>query len=207
MPDGDHHLAEERRLFYVGMTRAREALHLSWARDYGTRTARRPSPYLLEALDLPPATPVDVLRPSVAERLARNQRAETPPVAPARPPALGDRQLRLSYGQISDYLDCPARYRYAHVIRLPTPASHQMAYGRALHAAVQAYHRRQHGRPDHHPRGAAGGAGRGVGVGRLPHPSARGGPSHCGARGARPLLGRSSRSTPLVRWRWRRSSR
>ncbi|MEP6468598.1 MAG: PD-(D/E)XK nuclease family protein, partial [Chloroflexota bacterium] len=51
--------------------------------------------------------------------------------------------LNLSYGQISDYLDCPARYRYAHVIRIPTPASHQMAYGRALHAAVQAFHRRQ----------------------------------------------------------------
>jgi DNA helicase-2/ATP-dependent DNA helicase PcrA len=49
----------------------------------------------------------------------------------------------LSYGQVSDYLDCPARYRYAHVIRIPTPASHQMAYGRALHAAVQAFHRRQ----------------------------------------------------------------
>jgi DNA helicase-2/ATP-dependent DNA helicase PcrA len=142
MPEGDHHLAEERRLFYVGMTRAREALHLSWARDYGTRTARRPSPYLLEALDLPPATPVELLRPSVVERLARHQRAPAP--APgARPMGLGDRQLRLSYGQISDYLDCPARYRYAHVIRLPTPASHQMAYGRALHAAVQAYHRRQ----------------------------------------------------------------
>ena len=25
LPDGDHHLAEERRLFYVGMTRARES--------------------------------------------------------------------------------------------------------------------------------------------------------------------------------------
>jgi DNA helicase-2/ATP-dependent DNA helicase PcrA len=125
------------------MTRAREALHLSWARDYGTRTARRPSPYLLEALDLPPATPADLLRPSVAERLARNQRAQTPPAAPSKPIALEERQLRLSYGQISDYLDCPARYRYAHVIRLPTAASHQMAYGRALHAAVQALHRRQ----------------------------------------------------------------
>ena len=79
----------------------------------------------------------------MAERLARNQRAQTPPAAPAKPVSLGDRQLRLSYGQISDYLDCPARYRYAHVIRLPTAASHQMAYGRALHAAVQAYHRRQ----------------------------------------------------------------
>ena len=143
LPDGDHHLAEERRLFYVGMTRAREELHLSWARDYGNRRARRMSQYLLEALDLPPAMPMETLRPSVAERLARHQQSATRPAVPARPPALTDRQLTLSYGQISDYLDCPTRYRYAHVIRIPTPASHQMTYGRALHAAVQAFHRRQ----------------------------------------------------------------
>jgi DNA helicase-2/ATP-dependent DNA helicase PcrA len=143
LPDGDHHLAEERRLFYVGMTRAREELHLSWARDYGNRTARRMSQYLLEALDLPPAMAVETLRPSAAERLARHQQPATRPAPRSRPPSLADRQLTLSYGQISDYLDCPTRYRYAHVIRIPTPASHQMAYGRALHAAVQAFHRRQ----------------------------------------------------------------
>jgi DNA helicase-2/ATP-dependent DNA helicase PcrA len=142
LPEGDHHLAEERRLFYVGMTRAKEELVLSWARDYGGRTARRMSQFVLEALDLPPATPVESLRPSVAERLARNQHPARQP-APAMPPSLGDRPLTLSYGQVSDYLECPAKYRYGHLIRIPTPVSHQMVYGRALHAAVQAYHRRQ----------------------------------------------------------------
>jgi DNA helicase II / ATP-dependent DNA helicase PcrA len=147
-PEGDHHLAEERRLFYVGMTRARDELVLSWARDYGGRTARRMSQFVLEALDLPPATPIESLRPSVAERLARNQHpARQPAAAPPRP-SLGDRPLNLSYGQVSDYLDCPAKYRFGHVIRIPTAVSHQLVYGKALHAAVQAFHRRQMaGRP------------------------------------------------------------
>jgi DNA helicase-2/ATP-dependent DNA helicase PcrA len=41
-------LAEERRLLYVGMTRARERLELSWARSRspGQRQARRPSRFL-----------------------------------------------------------------------------------------------------------------------------------------------------------------
>ena len=143
LPEGDHHEAEERRLFYVGMTRAREELVLSWARDYGGRQSRRMSPFVLEALDLPPATPTEVLRPSVAERLARNERRAGASRQAASRPALGGKQLNLSYGQVSDYLDCPARYRYGHVIRIPTPATHQMAYGRAVHAAVQAFHRRQ----------------------------------------------------------------
>ena len=145
----DQHAAEERRLFYVGMTRAREELVLSWARDYGGRRARSMSQFVTEALDLPPATPADTVRPALTEQLARHAGAPAAPKPAAPPrPALGDRPLWLSYGQINDYLDCPAKYRYGHVLRIPTPVSHQMVYGRALHAAVQAFHRRQlAGRP------------------------------------------------------------
>jgi DNA helicase-2/ATP-dependent DNA helicase PcrA len=147
-PDADQHVAEERRLFYVGMTRAREELVLSWAQDYGGRRSRAVSRFVIEALDLPPATPVETIRPAVLEQLARHQTSPTEPTPVAARPAIGDRPLLLSYGQVNDYLECPAKYRYAHVVRIPTPASHQMAYGRALHAAAQAYHRRQlAGRP------------------------------------------------------------
>jgi DNA helicase-2/ATP-dependent DNA helicase PcrA len=77
------------------------------------------------------------------EQIARHEGSprDAAPAAPRR--ALGDRPLMLSYGQINDYLDCPAKYRYGHVVRIPTPVSHAMVYGRALHAAAQAFHRRQ----------------------------------------------------------------
>src|SRR4026207_2109288 len=129
------------------MTRAKEELVLTWARDYGGRSARRMSQFVLEALDLPPATPVESLRPSVAERLARKPppgrpAPPAPPPSAALPPGRAA-PLPLSSGQASDYLECPAKYRYGHLIRIPTPVSHQMVYGRALHAAVEAYQRRQ----------------------------------------------------------------
>ncbi len=44
-------LAEERRLLYVGMTRAKSRLCLSFARSrtlYGATTAQEPSPFLAE---------------------------------------------------------------------------------------------------------------------------------------------------------------
>jgi DNA helicase-2/ATP-dependent DNA helicase PcrA len=57
-------LEEERRLLYVGLTRARELLYLSWslAREPGGRWARQPSPFL------------DDLRPRTGERGAEKKR-------------------------------------------------------------------------------------------------------------------------------------
>ncbi len=139
----DSHVSEERRLFYVGMTRARDELHLSWAQDYGGRRSRSVSQFVTEALDLPPATPAEIVQPSLTEQLARHEGSPRDTVAPGPRRGLADKPLTLSFGQIHDYLECPARYRYGHMVRIPTPASHQMVYGRALHAAAQAFHRRQ----------------------------------------------------------------
>ncbi len=57
-PTPEAALAEERRLCYVAMTRARDELVLSHAADYGGARARRVSPFVLEALDLPAAAGV-----------------------------------------------------------------------------------------------------------------------------------------------------
>jgi DNA helicase-2/ATP-dependent DNA helicase PcrA len=48
MADGQTAVEEERRLLYVGITRAREHLHLSWARSRtpGGRATRKPSRFL-----------------------------------------------------------------------------------------------------------------------------------------------------------------
>ena len=50
---GNGHLHEERRLFYVAMTRAKDELVLTSAADYGTARARKVSRFVVEALDLP----------------------------------------------------------------------------------------------------------------------------------------------------------
>jgi len=52
LPTGDFHRQEERRLFYVGMTRAQKELYFTSAEDYGGKRLRKVSPFILEALDL-----------------------------------------------------------------------------------------------------------------------------------------------------------
>jgi DNA helicase II / ATP-dependent DNA helicase PcrA len=147
LPEGEAHLQEERRLFYVGMTRVRDELVLSHAADYGGRRARRVSQFVLEALDLPAASATSVIgADAVAKPLERLASFE-PKAAPAD---LGgevrrgvEGPLSLSFYQVDDYLTCPLKYKYVHVLRVPIAPHHAIVYGSALHQAVQEFHRRQ----------------------------------------------------------------
>ncbi len=142
LPEGDHHLQEERRLFYVGMTRARDELVLTHATDYGGRRARRVSPFVIEALDLPLAevAAAGPRRATSVERLAGFEASHVPAEA-IRGPATGP--LSLSFYQVDDYLTCPQKYKYVHVLRVPIAPHHSIIYGAALHRAVQEFHRLQ----------------------------------------------------------------
>ena len=135
-------MAEERRLCYVAMTRARDELILSHAADYGGARARRVSPFVLEAMDLPTTAGVpgaSATASTAAARLAVFE-AQTQPSAPARGPI--EEPLSLSFYQVDDYLTCPLKYKYAHVLRVPLAPHHAIIYGAALHRAVQLFHQR-----------------------------------------------------------------
>ena len=139
-PLGDAQLQEERRLFYVGMTRARDELVLSHALDYGGKRTRRVSPFVLEALDLPAGESSATRASSTLERLGSFEAAAEAEPAPPTGPRV--EPLVLSFHQVDAYLTCPLRYKYAHVLRVPTAPHHAIVYGSALHLAVQEFHKR-----------------------------------------------------------------
>jgi DNA helicase II / ATP-dependent DNA helicase PcrA len=68
----DEAIAEERRLFYVGVTRARERLFLSWAlaRSAGGRRTRKPSRFLEGIASRPAARPASRAAAGLAGGLA-----------------------------------------------------------------------------------------------------------------------------------------
>ncbi len=142
LPSGDFRIQEERRLFYVGMTRARDELILTWAADYGGRP-RRVSPFVLEALDLPTAARPIGTEGTTANALEKLAGFRTPdrPAEPERVRPEGP--LTLSFYAVDDYLTCPLKYKYAHLLRVPLAPHHAIVYGAALHAAVSEFHRRQ----------------------------------------------------------------
>ncbi len=134
LPTGDYHLQEERRLFYVGMTRAKDHLYLTGAYDYGGKRARKISQFVLEALDLPSPNPA--ARTATARELIARAR---PPDAVPAPRRRGTGRLRLDAHGADDYETCPLKYRFTHVLRLPVMRHHVVAYGAALHQAVEAF--------------------------------------------------------------------
>jgi DNA helicase-2/ATP-dependent DNA helicase PcrA len=141
LPSGDFHLQEERRLFYVGMTRAKERLYLTSAEDMGTKRDWKVSQFVLEALELPRAA-VRPFRAAPIEELERH----APPPEPVGSTAgqlPADAEIVVSHNQVDDYQTCPLKYHYIHVLHIPLRLHHAVVYGSALHAAVEFYLRRR----------------------------------------------------------------
>jgi DNA helicase-2/ATP-dependent DNA helicase PcrA len=141
LPAGDFHLQEERRLFYVGMTRARRELFLTSARDYGGTRGRKVSQFVLEALDLPK----DAARPFKSRAVEELERCAPPPGQDmgAVPPMTDTEELMLSHKQVDDYQTCPLKYRYVHQLRVPILRHHTVVYGSTIHAVVEFYLKRR----------------------------------------------------------------
>lgn len=137
LPTGDWHLEEERRLFYVGITRAKDLLYFSWSRDVGGKRIKKLSPFVLEALDKSQSD-------HAAAKLSPLEKIER--FAPSAPSAVQTvlfdvDVLKLTQGSLDDYLTCAFKYRYVHILKLPIVRHHAIVYGSALHAAVAAFNR------------------------------------------------------------------
>ena len=145
-PDRERHIAEERRLTYVAMTRAQQEFAFTSAIDYGFQRPSRPSRFIGEALGKEPARISGPLQ--VFQELERFQRPPADADAPL--PALGpDDVLTVSYEAIDDYQRCALLYRFKHVLQIPVLPTPQMTYGLALHEAVRDHLRRK--RDGEHP--------------------------------------------------------
>jgi len=145
-------IAEERRLLYVAMTRARRFLYLSRAAHYEGGRRWRDSRFLAEVQDAGPKTVrsvemTAVLRPSApgASRTARSG-ALRPLIAHRPSPRRGEGAVVLSYSSISTYRDCPKQYWYRYEQHLPVVQSAEAARGEILHDVLRrAAEDRRHG--------------------------------------------------------------
>lgn len=128
--DADAHVREERRLCYVAITRARDAIHITRAKQYGDgKSERKPSRFIAEMELEQRVTGSDVTVLPVA-----------PSVAVLETPTVPNPFTRLSFSQLQTFLRCPLQYKYRYVIKIPTAGSHAMSFGTTMHSTLQKWY-------------------------------------------------------------------
>lgn len=149
LPEGDENLQEERRLFYVAMTRARDKLFLTAAKFYsGGKRERKLSPFVYEALgetyvnsilqkqteqsNAHQLSLLEVLKPVVPEEekqeihiIKNGQSSFVEPIT------------TISYSQLQTFDVCPLHYKLRYIMKLPSAPSAALSFGTTMHSLLR----------------------------------------------------------------------
>lgn len=127
------HLEEERRLFYVAMTRAKQGLFFTSADDYGGARKRKLSRFLDELdykiQDSKPGHILNVL--------------DVDQDIPESPPEHSDLSASIpkqfSFTQLAAFQTCPLQYKFAHILHVPVLGKWTFSFGKTMHNTLQRY--------------------------------------------------------------------
>jgi len=141
LPVGDYHLEEERRLFYVGMTRAKDLLYFSAADYYGeAKREKSLSPFIYEALGEDMVySEQKVIDSTQLTFLEYSQKEDKGSKKEKRIPLNIN---YLSYSQINTFQVCPLHYKLRYILKIPTPPSASQSFGTSIHATLKDFYTR-----------------------------------------------------------------
>lgn len=134
-------IEEERRLFYVAMTRAKERLYLTWADEYtDSTTYKLPSQFLQEL----PKVKLKKIRSSIFEKnvlgVLKLDLVEKKTLVPIDLKHFYESILEdfyLSPTAMNAYLKCPKMFFYDNFLKIPKTKTAPQAYGTAVHKALE----------------------------------------------------------------------
>ncbi len=166
-PPADIHEQEERRLFYVGLTRAMDRLYVSSV----AKSAKRPSLFIDDLTSDPAVVACDLERIGVPDLQPQAAEAKSPEVAPRGGPQavtsqnglFGDgrtapaihppvadwargapvikpqEKLQLSATAIETYENCPQKFLFSHYLKIPTGPQPALTFGNIMHQCARRY--------------------------------------------------------------------
>ncbi|MBL4675638.1 MAG: ATP-dependent helicase [Mucilaginibacter sp.] len=138
---------EARRLFYVALTRAKQCLNVSYAAKDKNGKDQEPSQFIGEILadtDLQVGYP-KVSSDDMIEFIATQFNEEDKPVVELLDKNYISQLLQnytLSVTHLNNYLDCPLRFYFQCLIRVPSGKSPSATFGQAVHWALNKAFRR-----------------------------------------------------------------
>lgn len=131
--EGNEHLEEERRLFYVAMTRAKSSLTFTYAKDYGGVRAKKPSRFLYELGMVEKEVAAKVSQAPMPVGASSKQAPSTSSLAYAIP-------ARFSFTQLKAFATCPKQYWYGHVLHIPVVGKFTYSFGKTVHATLKQFY-------------------------------------------------------------------
>lgn len=129
LPEGDFHLQEERRLFYVALTRAKTNLYISWGRDYGGAKMKKPSVFLVESALVPSENAVQATGKVVFSKKIKTNKQQVYHQLPER----------FSFTDIGVFENCPMEYKFRLYLRLPLPGTPHISFGQTIHKSLEKF--------------------------------------------------------------------
>ncbi len=128
LPSGDYHLEEERRLFYVGMTRAKDKLYLTAANYYGEgKRDKKLSPFVHESLG-------EIHENTKKEKENKQSFLDYgEDKVEERDEAKKLKINYLSYSQIEAFKICPLHYKLRYILKIPTQPTASLSFGTSIH--------------------------------------------------------------------------
>jgi len=142
--DRDFHMEEERRLFYVGITRAMDILYFTYSDYYGTgKRPRKLSPFVYEAL---PNLKVEKEKKALTQQLSLTEVLSVYEENGENPPAGGEEKppLKLSYITFSNlqmFDICPLHYKAKVIFNIPTPPAAVQSFGISVHNTLYRFYK------------------------------------------------------------------
>jgi DNA helicase-2/ATP-dependent DNA helicase PcrA len=131
----DIHLEEERRLFYVAMTRAKDILFLTAARDYGGASEKKISRFVPEAALDSREISLDLTANELFRDLIKLENGEVD-----NKPEVYELPDRFSFSQLAAYSTCPLQYKFNFILKIPVPIDKpSLIFGRVMHNVLQEF--------------------------------------------------------------------
>lgn len=131
---GDIHLQEERRLFYVAMTRAKKGLFFTSAKDYGGQREKKISRFLTElGYSLKKNDKLLLNEPPFDEHKL------IAPLPPSNAAPIYFLPKQFSYTQLAAFEKCPLQYKFAHILRIPIKGKETFSFGKTIHLTLQRF--------------------------------------------------------------------
>lgn len=134
-PDGDYSIEEERRLFYVALTRAKKNLTLSYSDKYEGARKWKKSSFLEEIME---GGLVVVEDRSSTGAVPVQERETSAKISTA--PKNNFLVKNFSYSQIETFDTCPLKYFYRYAVSVPVKTHHSAVFGTVIHETLNEFY-------------------------------------------------------------------